>query len=78
MTTFFPAFADFFVRKAVSPSLKTYLVDAMSYMALGLFASLLTGSILNTLGNMFGITLFTEVLWPLAQAMMGPSIAVAV
>ena len=78
MATLTPSFSDFFARKAVTPSLKTYFVDAMSYMALGLFASLLTGSILNTLGGMLGITLFTEVLWPLAQNMMGPSIAVAV
>lgn len=72
------AVSAFMARKSVTPSFKTYFIDAMSYMALGLFASLLIGSILNTLGKQFGIDFFTETLWPVARSMMGPAIAVAV
>ena len=71
-------FLDFLERKSVRPSFKAYFVDAMSYMALGLFSSLLIGSILNTLGSQFGIPFFTDILWPLARDMMGPAIGVAI
>ncbi|KLV04224.1 PTS sugar transporter subunit IID [Photobacterium aquae] len=64
-------------RKNISLSSRVYFVHAMSFMALGLFSSLLIGSILNTIGIKFGITLFTETLWPLAKQMTGPAIAVA-
>ena len=37
---------DFFKKYA-----KRYFIDAMSFMALGLFASLLIGTILETIGN---------------------------
>ena len=70
--------SDFLERKSVKPSFKIYFVDAMSYMALGLFASLLIGSILNTLGKQFELVFLTDVVWPLAKSMMGPAIAVAV
>ena len=68
----------FFHRKGVTLSPRTYFIHAMSFMALGLFSSLLIGSILNTLGIKLGIPLFTETLWPLAKQMTGPAIAVAV
>ncbi|MCG7588258.1 PTS sugar transporter subunit IIC [Photobacterium sp. OFAV2-7] len=47
-------------------------------MALGLFSSLLIGSILNTLGMKLGIPLFSETLWPIAKQMTGPAIGVAI
>lgn len=68
----------FLARKNISLSAHTYLIHAMSFMALGLFSSLLIGSILNTIGIKFGIPLFTDTLWPLAKQMTGPAIAVAV
>ncbi len=68
----------FFVKKNVEISVKRYLVDALGYMAYGLFASLIVGSILNMLGLKLGIPFLSETLWPLAKAMTGPAIAVAV
>lgn len=71
-------FGDFLHRKNINFSARTYFVHAMSYMALGLFSSLLIGSILNTLGMKLGIPLFSETLWPIAKQMTGPAIGVAI
>lgn len=64
--------------KNIEISVQRYLIDALSYMALGLFASLLIGTIFNTLGDKFGISLFTDVINPLAKQVTGPAIAVAI
>ena len=64
--------------KNIEISVQRYLVDALSYMALGLFSSLLIGTIFNTLGDKFGISLFTDVINPLAKQVTGPAIAVAI
>lgn len=45
-------FFAFLARKKIKPSAKLYFVDAMSAMAMGLFASLLIGTILDTLGDL--------------------------
>ena len=68
----------FLKRKNIEFSAQRYFIDALSYMALGLFSSLIVGTILNTIGGKLGITFFTETIWPIAQAMTGPAIAVAV
>ncbi|MGY0216939.1 PTS transporter subunit IIC [Endozoicomonadaceae bacterium StTr2] len=78
MAAAFPAISAYLTRKSITPSLKVYFIDAMGYMALGLFASLLTGSILATLGRQFEIAFLSETLWPIARSMTGPAIAVAV
>ncbi|WP_064608155.1 PTS transporter subunit IIC [Photobacterium sp. J15] len=70
--------SDFLSRKNIDFSARTYFVHAMSFMALGLFSSLLIGSILNTLGTKLGIPLFSETLWPIAKQMTGPAIGVAI
>ncbi|MFR7873437.1 PTS sugar transporter subunit IIC, partial [Peptoniphilus grossensis] len=57
---------------------KLYFIDALGAMAFGLFATLLVGTILNTIGKSFNIEFLTEVLWPLAQKATGPAIAVAI
>ena len=44
-------FVAFCKKKGVVPSWKTYFIDAMSAMALGLFASLLMSTILDTIGD---------------------------
>ncbi len=54
----FKAFCD---RKGVKPSAKRYFVDAMGSMALGLFATLLIGTIFDTLGQYTHWALLTEV-----------------
>ena len=64
--------------KNIEISVQRYLIDALSYMALGLFASLLIGTIFNTLGDKLNISLFTEVINPMAKQVTGPAIAVAI
>ena len=45
------SFKQFAKDKNIEISVQRYLIDALSYMALGLFASLLIGTIFNTLGD---------------------------
>ncbi|RDY26960.1 PTS sugar transporter subunit IIC [Romboutsia weinsteinii] len=71
-------FKEFLRSKNIEISIQRYLIDALSYMALGLFSSLLIGTIFNTIGDKFGITLFTDVINPLAKQVTGPAIAVAI
>mgnify|MGYP000597718081 FL=1 len=75
---FFDTVNGFLKRKNVEFSLQRYFIDALGYMALGLFSSLLIGTILNTLGGKLGISLLTETIWPICRDMTGPAIAVAV
>ncbi len=65
------------MKEKIKLYLKRYFIDAMSAMALGLFASLLIGTILNTLGKYTGIELFTEIN-KLASASSGMAIGVAI
>jgi uncharacterized membrane protein len=68
----------FLEKKKIEFSLKNYLVDATGFMALGLFASLLIGTIFNTIGTKLDIKLFTEVISPIATQVTGPAIAVSI
>lgn len=68
----------FLKRKGISLSPKIYFVDALGAMAYGLFASLLVGTILNTLGQSLGIEFLSKTIWPLAQKATGPAIAVSI
>lgn len=68
----------FLDRKKVNISFKTYFIDAMGAMAYGLFASLLVGTILNTIGQEFNIEFLSKTLWPIVQAATGPAIAVSI
>lgn len=52
---------EFLQRKDIEISVQRYLIDALSYMALGLFASLLIGTIFSTLGDKFSIEEFTYI-----------------
>ena len=63
----------FFKSKGVTLSPKAYIVDALSYMALGLFSSLLIGLIIKTLGQQLHITSFVE----MGQFAMDPKIVSA-
>lgn len=69
---------QFLKRKNIEISVQRYLITAFSYMAYGLFSSLIVGSILNMLGTKLGIPLLTETIWPAAKLMTGAAIAVAV
>ncbi len=61
---------SFFKRKGITLSAKVYFVDALSYMALGLFSSLLIGLIIKTLGEQLGLESFVE----MGQFAMDPKI----
>ena len=54
-----------------------YLIDAMSAMAQGLFASLLIGTILSTLGTQLGIP-FLDQVGSFAKSAAGPAMAVGI
>ncbi len=68
---------NFLARKNVIFSLHRYGIEAMGAMALGLFASLLVGMIIQTVGDKAGIRWMVD-FGALAMSMMGPAIAVAV
>ena len=82
----------FLARKDVVFTLQRYGIDALGAMAQGLFCTLLVGTILNTLGQQFGIGFLTRIIVTvgkgegavgytiggLASAMVGPGIAVAI
>ncbi len=76
---------SFFKRKNIEISVKRYLQDALTAMAWGLFASLLIGTILDTLGAqtaiLFGenaISAFFVEIGAAAKGCMGAAIGVAV
>ena len=73
MTTF----QAFLKRKNIEISVKRYLIDALGAMAQGLFASLLIGTILNTLGTQLNLTVLTDI-GSYASQMSGPAMAVAI
>lgn len=69
--------AELFKRKDVEISVQRYLIDAMGAMAQGLFASLLMGTILATLGTQLGIGVLEEI-GGYAKAAAGPAMAVSI
>lgn len=69
---------SFLRRKNVSLSPKVYFVDALGAMAFGLFATLLVGTILNSIGTSLNIKFLSETIWPLAKEATGPAIAVSI
>ncbi len=82
----------FLKRKDIVLSGKRYGIDALGAMAQGLFCTLLVGTILNTVGQQFGIAFLNKILVSikqgdmeigytiggLASVMVGPGIAVAI
>ena len=85
---------EFLKRKDIIFSGKRYGIDALGAMAQGLFCTLLVGTILNTIGQQFGIAflnaavvnlknaagevVLSYTIGGLASAMVGPGIAVAI
>ena len=55
------SFKQFLARKNVVFSAKRYGIDALGAMAQGLFASLLMGTILSTLGQQIGFELLVTI-----------------
>lgn len=70
--------SKFLKKKGVNISAKIYFIDTLSAMAMGLFCSLLVGTILNTIGTQFNIEILSTTIWDAAKLMTGPAIAVAV
>ncbi len=54
-------FLNFLKKKDIVFSSKRYFIDALGAMAQGLFASLLIGTILKTIGQQFGIDILTQI-----------------
>ncbi len=69
---------DFLQKKDVYLSAKRYFIDAMGAMAYGLFATLLVGTILKTIGEEINIAFLRDVVWPVANQATGPAIALAI
>ncbi|MDD6308376.1 MAG: PTS sugar transporter subunit IIC [Clostridia bacterium] len=67
----------FLERKNVIFSAKRYGIDALGAMAQGLFASLLIGTILSTLGEQAGLPVFVEIA-KYAQSVTGVAMAIAI
>jgi uncharacterized membrane protein len=68
---------SFLKRKGVKLSIKTYAITALSYMALGLFASLIIGLIIRTAGEQLDIEMLITI-GQTAMDLMGPAIGVAI
>ena len=70
-------FRAFRARKQINITPKAYFLDAMSAMALGLFSSLLIGTIFDTIGSRFGIELFVTIAG-YAKGATGAALGVAI
>ena len=68
---------SFLERKDIQISFRRYAIDAFGAMAQGLFASLLIGTILTTLGDVTGIEALGTI-GGFAKAVAGPAMAVAI
>ena len=67
---------DFLKRKDIVITPQRYLIEALGAMAQGLFASLLIGTIIKTLGQQTGLEVLVD-LGGYASAMSGPAMACA-
>lgn len=67
----------FLNKKGIRISAKVYLIDALSYMALGLFGSLIIGLIIQTIGEQLAIPFMINI-GQVAMDLMGPAIGVAI
>lgn len=70
-------FKVFLKRKNIILSAKRYGIDALGAMAQGLFASLLIGTIISTIGTQFGIELLVTI-GNYAKAAVGPAMAISI
>ncbi len=68
---------NFLKRKDIEISFKRYFIDAMGAMAQGLFASLLIGTIIATIGQQFGLSILVSI-GDYAKSATGAAMAVAI
>ena len=71
------SFKEFLKRKDIIITPQRYLIEALGAMAQGLFASLLIGTIIKTLGQQTGLDVLVD-LGGYATAMSGPAMACAI
>lgn len=65
--------------KGISLSAREYIITALSYMALGLFSSLIIGLIFKTIGEQSGLAFFVEIgEFAMDSKIMGGAIGVAI
>ncbi len=70
---------EFLHKKGVTLSPRDYFITALSYMALGLFSSLLIGLIIKTLGEQIGVADFVEMgKFAMDPKIVGAAIGVAI
>lgn len=69
--------SEFCKRKNIEISVQRYLIDALGAMAQGLFASLLMGTILSTIGQQCGIDVLVQI-GDFAKSAAGPAMAVSI
>lgn len=67
----------FLKKKDIEISAKRYGIDALGAMAQGLFASLLIGTIITTIGEQVGLKVLVEI-GDYAKAATGPAMAIAI
>lgn len=70
-------FKEFLKRKNIEISAKRYGIDALGAMAQGLFASLLIGTIISTLGEQLHIETLVQI-GGFASSVKGPAMAIAI
>ncbi len=70
-------FSAFLKRKDIEISFQRYAIDALAAMAQGLFASLLMGTILCTIGDLSGVEFFNTI-GDFAKSVSGPAMAIAI
>lgn len=68
---------EFLKKKDIEFSVKRYLIDALGAMAQGLFASLLIGTIISTIGTQLHIDMLTQI-GNYAKSAQGPAMAIAI
>ena len=68
---------DFLKRKDIVITPQRYLIEALGAMAQGLFASLLIGTIIKTLGAQLGVPFLTDI-GTYAMSVSGPAMAIAI
>ncbi|MCR5234898.1 MAG: PTS sugar transporter subunit IIC [Lachnospiraceae bacterium] len=76
-TTQDSGFKAFLKKKDIEISWKRYFIDAMGAMASGLFASLLIGTILSTLGTQLNLQVLID-MGNYAKGVAGPAMAVSI
>ena len=70
-------FKEFLKRKNITISAKKYGIDTLSAMAQGLFATLLIGTIISTIGEQTGLEILVRI-GGYAKAATGPGMAIAI